>query len=84
MNAQLRIQSAAAEIAPLLQRLGVRAELVNGGSLPVHSPVTGERIAQARTVSAAEAAAVIDKAHAAFLAWRKVPAPRRGEAGGAR
>jgi aldehyde dehydrogenase (NAD+) len=79
MNAQLRIQSAAAETGPLLQRLGVRAELVNGGSLPVHSPVTAERIAQVKTVNAAEAAAVIDKAHAAFLAWRKVPAPRRGE-----
>jgi aldehyde dehydrogenase (NAD+) len=79
MNAQLRIQSAAAEVAPLLQRLGVRSELVNGGSLAVQSPVTGERVAQAKTVSAAEATATIDKAHAAFLAWRKVPAPRRGE-----
>jgi aldehyde dehydrogenase (NAD+) len=79
MNAQLRIQSAAAEVGPLLQRLGVRSELVSGGALPVHSPITAERIAQVKTVSPAEAAAMIEKAHAAFLAWRKVPAPRRGE-----
>ena len=76
---QPRIPSAMAEIGPLLQRLGVRAESVSGGTLAVTSPVTGERIAQARTMSAAEAGAIIDQAHAAFLDWRKVPAPRRGE-----
>jgi aldehyde dehydrogenase (NAD+) len=81
MNAQAqpRIQSAAADVGPLLQRLGVRPELVSGGSLNVQSPVTGERLAQVKTLSVAEAGAVIDRAHAAFLAWRKVPAPRRGE-----
>jgi aldehyde dehydrogenase (NAD+) len=57
----------------------VRADLVSGGALNVQSPITGERIAQVKTVSAAEAAAIIDRAHAAFLEWRKVPAPRRGE-----
>ncbi len=77
MTAQLRIQSA--DVGPLLKRLGVRTELVTGGALAVTSPVTGERVAQVKTASATEAAAVIDKAHAAFLAWRKVPAPRRGE-----
>ncbi|HVY80419.1 MAG TPA: aldehyde dehydrogenase family protein, partial [Steroidobacteraceae bacterium] len=79
MNAQVRISSVAADVSALLQRLGVRADLVSGGALDVRSPVTGERVAQVKTVSAAETSAVIDKAHAAFLAWRKVPAPRRGE-----
>jgi aldehyde dehydrogenase (NAD+) len=79
MNAQVRVTSVAADVAELLRRLGVPADLVSGGSLNVTSPVTGERVAQVKTVSAAEASAVIDKAHAAFLAWRKVPAPRRGE-----
>jgi aldehyde dehydrogenase (NAD+) len=79
MNAQVRVQSVASDVSTLLQRLGVRADLVSGGSLNVQSPVTGERVAQVKTVSATEASAVIDKAHAAFLAWRKVPAPRRGE-----
>src|SRR5262245_29876646 len=79
MNAQVRIASVADEIAPLLQRLGVRKELVTGGSLIAQSPLTGETVAQVKTVSAAEAKAIIEKAHTAFLAWRKVPAPRRGE-----
>src|SRR5215468_10999764 len=79
MNAQLRIASVADEMGPLLQRLGVRKELVTGGSLSAQSPLTGERVAQVKTMSAAEANAVIDTAHTAFLAWRKVPAPRRGE-----
>ncbi|MEP7247665.1 MAG: aldehyde dehydrogenase family protein [Gammaproteobacteria bacterium] len=79
MNAQLRIQSVADEVGPLLQRLGVRQEVISGGSLTVQSPLTGERIAQVQTVNAATTAAIIEKAHTAFLAWRKVPAPRRGE-----
>src|SRR5262245_30427629 len=79
MNAQLRIPSVSDEMGPLLQRLGVRKELVTGGSLIAQSPLTGERVAQVKTMSAAEASAIIEKAHAAFLAWRKVPAPRRGE-----
>jgi aldehyde dehydrogenase (NAD+) len=79
MNAQVRVQSVASDVAALLQRLGVRSDLVSGGSLNVHSPVSGERVAQVKTVSAVDASAVIDKAHGAFLAWRKMPAPRRGE-----
>jgi aldehyde dehydrogenase (NAD+) len=67
------------EIGPLLQRLGVRKEHVTDGSLAVHSPLTGECIARLPVTNAAEASATIDKAHAAFLEWRKVPAPRRGE-----
>jgi aldehyde dehydrogenase (NAD+) len=67
------------EIAPLLQRLGVRKEQVTGGALAVHSPLTGECIAHVQVTNPAEASAILDKAHAAFLEWRKVPAPRRGE-----
>jgi aldehyde dehydrogenase (NAD+) len=67
------------EITPLLERLGVRKDQITGGSLAVHSPLTGECVARLRTTSAAEATATIDKAHAAFLEWRQVPAPRRGE-----
>ena len=79
MNAQARTVSVNDEIGPLLQRLGVRRELITGGSLAVHSPLTGELIARVKTTTAAEASAAIDQAHAAFLEWRKVPAPKRGE-----
>jgi aldehyde dehydrogenase (NAD+) len=79
MNAKPRIVSVADDIGPLLQRLGIRAEHVTDGALDARSPITGERVAQVQTTSAAAASATIDAAHAAFLEWRKVPAPRRGE-----
>jgi aldehyde dehydrogenase (NAD+) len=50
-----------------------------GGDLPARSPITGEVVAQVWTVTAAETAAAIGRAHEAYLAWRLVPGPRRGE-----
>ncbi|GKS95579.1 aldehyde dehydrogenase family protein [Acidovorax sp. SUPP2825] len=68
-----------AEVDQLLQRLGVPRTAYTGGSLPVRSPITGEAIGAVPQHSAAEATAAIGRAHAAFQAWRNVPAPRRGE-----
>jgi aldehyde dehydrogenase (NAD+) len=79
MNAQPRIEPVADEIGPLLARLGVRPEQLSNGALAVHSPLTGECVARVPATSAEAASALIDRAHAAFLQWRKVPAPRRGE-----
>ncbi len=79
MSAQPRPNSVAEEIGSLLQRLGVRMEPVTGGTLAVHSPLTGGCVAHVQTTSVAAASEAIDTAHAAFLEWRKVPAPRRGE-----
>src|SRR5580704_10264850 len=63
----------------LLSRLGVSDHRFTGGQLAARSPITGEAIAHVRETSPEEAAAAIGRAHAAFLAWRTVPAPRRGE-----
>lgn len=63
----------------LLERLGVDAAATHGGDLAVHSPLTGERIADVHTINAKTANARIDDAHAAFKSWRDLPAPRRGE-----
>ncbi len=79
MTLQSKIGSAAAEAADVLARLGVPAALTAGGNRPVRSPVTGETIAHVHDASAADVGAAIDAAHQAFLAWRNVPAPRRGE-----
>jgi aldehyde dehydrogenase (NAD+) len=62
----------------LLDRFGVSAA-ARGGSLRVVSPVDGAEIAQARTHTAAQVTETIGRAQAAFLDWRNVPAPRRGE-----
>jgi aldehyde dehydrogenase (NAD+) len=67
------------ETAALLGRIGVAAGAFEGGGRTVTSPITGETIAKVHDRSAADVAGVIDAAHQAFLAWRKVPAPRRGE-----
>ena len=69
----------ATEVEQLLQRLGVPRAAHTGGELTVHSPVSGEVVAQVPQTSPAEATAVIGRAHEAFKAWRNVPAPRRGE-----
>ena len=79
MTLQTKIGSAAAETAETLERLGVDASLWTGGQRAVRSPVTGETIGQVHDTSPAAVAVAIDAAHAAYLAWRNVPAPRRGE-----
>jgi aldehyde dehydrogenase (NAD+) len=73
------VASLAADAAALLNRLGVPGEAIGAGSRAVASPITGETIARVRDASADDCARVIEAAHAAFLAWRQVPAPRRGE-----
>ncbi len=71
--------SLAIEVEKLLAGLGVATQSHKGGSLSVHSPITGELVAHVSEHSAARARQAIDAAHAAFLAWRNVPAPHRGE-----
>jgi aldehyde dehydrogenase (NAD+) len=67
------------ETGVILDRLGVSAEDWNGGNLIARSPITGEVTGAVRTIGAADATAAIDTAHQAYLSWRTVPAPRRGE-----
>jgi len=69
----------ATEVAGLLRALGVNEAACAGGSLAVHSPNTGDLIAQVVETPAGETNAAIDRAHGAFLQWRVIPAPRRGE-----
>jgi aldehyde dehydrogenase (NAD+) len=53
--------------------------MASGEVLEVHSPVDGSRIGAVRQVTADEYDAIVDRAHAAFLQWRTLPAPKRGE-----
>ena len=66
-------------VAALLERLGVAAEAYTQGDYPVHTPIDGSQVATVKLLGKAETTARIDQAHAAFDAWRSVPAPRRGE-----
>ena len=64
------------EARALFGRLGMA---VPGGDLESRSPIDGRPIGEAVSASAADVRAAIGAAHEAFLAWRSVPAPRRGE-----
>jgi len=51
----------------------------SGEQVEVRSPIDGSVLGTCRLVSEAEYDAIVDRAHAAFLTWRTVPAPKRGE-----
>ena len=71
--------SIAAEAREILTRLGAAEESFTAGGRVVRSPITGEEIAKVTETQASDVAEAVRRAHAAFLAWREVPAPRRGE-----
>ncbi len=66
-------------VAALLDRLGVDPSLYQQGDHAVHSPIDGNRIGSVHLEGRAEVEDKIARAFDAFQAWRKVPAPRRGE-----
>jgi len=68
--------TAANEAKAILQRLGV-GEAAWGGTLPARSPVDGSGAGS--VVVTADLDAVVARSVAAFHAWKRVPAPRRGE-----
>ena len=67
------------EVHTLLTQLGVSREAYTGGDLIVRTPITGEVIAHVPRITPSATAAAIAKAHQAYLEWRNVPAPKRGE-----
>jgi aldehyde dehydrogenase (NAD+) len=67
------------EALGVLSRLGVPSEATGAKGLPARSPITGEIATHVRETSPEEAKDKIRRAQEAFLKWRLVPAPRRGE-----
>ncbi len=51
----------------------------NGNTIESYSPVDGKLIAKVKTATKADYDKVMETAHAAFLEWRNIPAPKRGE-----
>jgi aldehyde dehydrogenase (NAD+) len=68
--------SSGAEAARLFDRLGIAP---GAGDLDSVSPIDGGAIGRVATASVADVSAAIGRARAAFLQWRLVPPPRRGE-----
>ena len=52
----------------------------DAGTLAPVNPASGEVIASVHASSAADYALIVERAQAAYKAWRATPAPRRGEA----
>ncbi|MEJ6003325.1 L-piperidine-6-carboxylate dehydrogenase [Paucibacter soli] len=63
----------------LLNALGVPSSAHSGGTLKVRSPIDGAALGAVHEASAEDMRAAVARAHAAFLQWRNVPAPKRGE-----
>ena len=77
-----------AKATDFLKRLGIEdtnlggfgGEWVGSGpELEVITPIDGSRIATVQQVTEEEYDGIVDRAHAAFLEWRTVPAPKRGD-----
>jgi len=51
----------------------------SGPALDVFTPIDGSKLATVQQVTEQEYDAIVERAHVAFLEWRKVPAPKRGE-----
>jgi aldehyde dehydrogenase (NAD+) len=58
--------------------IGTRA-FGGGATIDSISPVDGKRIASVSSATAEDYAEVMLHAHAAYLTWKQVPAPKRGE-----
>jgi len=65
------------ETRTLLLHLGVPEQAFTAGALPAHTPITGEQLALLPTTTDPRAALAL--AHQAYLHWRTVPMPLRGE-----
>ena len=63
----------------VLHQAGFADSELSGGTLSIRTPIDGAEIARIAETSAHAMPGVISKAKAAFLTWRDVPAPRRGE-----
>jgi aldehyde dehydrogenase (NAD+) len=79
MTVQVPDSKLAGEARRILASLGVDARRLDGAELVVRSPIDGRPLATLNEATVAEANAAVGRAHAAFLKWRSVPAPRRGE-----
>jgi aldehyde dehydrogenase (NAD+) len=73
----------------VLQRLGIKEIndgcstgknwFSNGETIESYSPVDGKLIAKVKSGTSADYTKVVENAKAAYLYWRQIPAPKRGE-----
>ena len=69
----------AEEAIDILSEIGVPRKLFADGTLEVRTPISGEVIGRVKASDRETTEQSITTAHDAFLEWRTLPAPRRGE-----
>ncbi len=90
MNQQQNSHRDRPDVDGLMSRLGLERSLSGvfadgwitdpaGDSIPVFNPATGEVLAEVRTAGRQDYQRVVESAGRAFLRWRTLPPPRRGE-----
>jgi aldehyde dehydrogenase (NAD+) len=69
------------EVSALLNTLSIALPVgsLPAGSLTVYSPIDGSAVASVAVAGEAECEDALASAQTAFLKWRNVPAPKRGE-----
>ncbi|MCT8159466.1 aldehyde dehydrogenase family protein [Pseudoruegeria sp. SHC-113] len=76
---QVKTETVAQALEACRAALAIDAKHISGGSLPVRSPIDGSLLAEVHETPQSDMVSVIAAAQSAFLQWRSVPAPRRGE-----
>lgn len=67
------------ELAAILEKSGITADVYSGGTLSVTSPIDGAEIARLHETPMEAIPGIIETAKDAFKIWRDTPAPVRGE-----
>ncbi len=67
------------DVRDICRNLGLEIEQQSPADLIVRTPVDGSELVRLRSHSPVEMAGAVGRAQDAFMAWRTVPAPRRGE-----
>jgi aldehyde dehydrogenase (NAD+) len=65
------------QVSGIFQQLG--CDVPPEGDLTVHSPIDGSVIGSVAMADDTHIDRILDRSISAFVAWRRVPAPRRGE-----
>src|SRR5262245_11759179 len=80
MNKHATVQDLAAETRALLKSCGVDEKSFSAKEgITARSPINGQPVGTIAEAGANDIAAAVGRAHEAFLEWRHVPAPKRGE-----
>jgi len=63
----------------IFNKLGFSEDEYTNGTLDVHTPIDGSKIASVAEIDSGEMENMIARSKEAFTAWKTIPAPRRGE-----